>query len=158
MNDAWATDWLRRFSGSEPSGLMALYDEDARFEDIALSQTVRGRPALREFFAGFMNPAHRRNTFTLIRYSGDAHGGAIEWTWTARHSAPFFNLPAEFLALAPRAAIGLAAAAVVGWLEVARMGAFAALAAGAEGLIAPEAPPEPAPVAELVVEALTVEE
>jgi len=95
MNDAWATDWLRRFSGSEPSGLMALYDEDARFEDIALSQTVRGRPALREFFAGFMNPAHRRNTFTLIRYSGDAHGGAIEWTWTARHSAPFFNLPAE---------------------------------------------------------------
>ncbi len=72
--------------------------------------------------------------------------------------AAFFNLPAEFLALAPRAAIGLAAAAVFGWLEVARMGAFAALAAGAEGLIAPEAPPEPAPVAELVVEALTVEE
>ena len=72
--------------------------------------------------------------------------------------ATFFNLPAELLALAPRAAIGLAAAAVFGWLEVARMGAFAALAADAEGLIAPEAPPEPAPVAELVVEALTVEE
>jgi len=72
--------------------------------------------------------------------------------------ATFFNLPAELLALAPRAAIGLAAAAVFGWLEVARMGAFAALAADAEGLIAPEAPPEPAPVAELVVEALPVEE
>src|SRR5256885_78023 len=36
--------------------------------------------------------------------------------------ATFFNLPAELLALAPRAAIGLAAAAVFGWLEVARMG------------------------------------
>jgi steroid delta-isomerase-like uncharacterized protein len=95
MNDAWATDWLRRFSGSEPSGLMELYDEDARFEDITLNQAVHGGPALREFFGGFMNPAHRRNTFSLIRYSGDADGGAIEWTWTARHSVPFFNLPAE---------------------------------------------------------------
>jgi steroid delta-isomerase-like uncharacterized protein len=95
MNDAWATDWLRRFSGSEPDGLMELYAEDARFEDITLSHAVRGRPALREFFGGFMNPARWRNTFTLISYSGDADGGAIEWTWTARHSAPFFNLPAE---------------------------------------------------------------
>jgi steroid delta-isomerase-like uncharacterized protein len=95
MNDAWATDWLRRFSAREPSGLMELYDADARFEDITLRQAVRGTPALREFFGGFMNPAHRQNTFTLIRYSGDADGGAIEWTWTAKHGAPFFNLPAE---------------------------------------------------------------
>jgi len=95
MNDAWANDWLRRFSGSEPSALMDLYDEDVRFEDITLSQAVRGRPALREFFGGFMNPANRRHAFTLLRYSGDADGGAIEWTWTAWHSAPFFNLPAE---------------------------------------------------------------
>ena len=72
--------------------------------------------------------------------------------------AAFFNPAAEFLALAPRAAIALAAAAVFGWLEVARMGAFAALAADAEGLIAPQTPPEPPPVAELVVEALPVED
>ena len=95
MNDAWATDWLRRFSGSEPDGLMELYAEDARFEDITLSQAVRGRPALREFFGDFMNPANRRNAFTLVGYSGDADGGAIEWTWTATHSAPFFDLPAK---------------------------------------------------------------
>ncbi|HYY53508.1 MAG TPA: hypothetical protein VE755_11575 [Myxococcales bacterium] len=69
-----------------------------------------------------------------------------------------FNPAAELLALAPRAAIGLAAAAVFGWLEVARMGAFAALAADAEGLIEPEAPPEPPPVAELVVDALPVDD
>ena len=42
-----------------------------------------------------MNPAHRRNAFTLIGYAGDADGGAIERTWTARHSVPFFSLPAE---------------------------------------------------------------
>src|SRR5262245_9618493 len=95
MNHAWATDWLRRFSGSEPDGLMELYAEDARFEDITLSQAVRGRPALREFFGDFMNPAKRRNAFTLIGYSGDADCGAIEWTWTATHSAPLFDLPAK---------------------------------------------------------------
>ncbi len=60
---------------------------------------------------------------------------------------------AELVALAPRLAIGLAAAAVFAWLEVARMGALAALAADAEGLI-DKALVEPPPVAELVVEAL----
>jgi hypothetical protein len=36
-----------------------------------LNQAVHGGPALREFFGGFMNPAHRQNTFSLIRYSGE---------------------------------------------------------------------------------------
>ena len=95
MNDAWATDWLRRFSGEDPSSLMDLYAEQAQFEDITLSRTVRGRRELRELFTGFMNPAHRENTFTLVTYTGGAGGGAIEWTWTARHHAPFLNLPAQ---------------------------------------------------------------
>jgi hypothetical protein len=63
---------------------------------------------------------------------------------------------AELLALAPRAAVGLAAAAVFAWLEVGRMAALAALAADAEGLI-DTAFLEPPPVAELVVDALPVE-
>jgi hypothetical protein len=67
MNDAWATDWLGRFSGNEPTSI-ELYAEDARFEDITLRHAVRGRPALREFFGAFMNPAHRHNTFTFISY------------------------------------------------------------------------------------------
>ena len=64
----------------------------------------------------------------------------------------------QVLALAPHAAIALAGAAIFGWLEVGRMGALAALAADTEGLIAPEAPPEPPPSAELVVEALPADE
>jgi hypothetical protein len=72
--------------------------------------------------------------------------------------AALFNPPLELLALAPRAAIGLAAGVVFGWLEVGRMGALAALAADAEGLIEPPAAPQPTPVAELVVEALPAEE
>lgn len=72
--------------------------------------------------------------------------------------ATLFNPSAELLALAPRAAVGLAAAVVLAWLEVGRMAALGALAADAEGLIGPPVSPEPAPVAELVVEALPVEE
>ncbi|HTO96214.1 MAG TPA: hypothetical protein VMK66_04140 [Myxococcales bacterium] len=69
----------------------------------------------------------------------------------------FFDPGAELLAIAPRVAIGLAAAAVFSWLEVGHMGALAALAADAEGLIGTPEPPQP-PVAELVIEALPVEE
>ncbi len=72
--------------------------------------------------------------------------------------AALFNPPLELLALAPRTAIGLAAGVVFGWLEVARMGALAALAADAEGLIEPPAAPQPTPVADLVVEALPAED
>jgi hypothetical protein len=67
-------------------------------------------------------------------------------------SSAFFDPDAELLALAPRIAVGLAAAAVFAWLEVGRQGALAALVADAEGLIQPPAE------AELVVEALPVEE
>jgi hypothetical protein len=72
--------------------------------------------------------------------------------------ASLFDPAVEALALAPRAAVALAAGVVFGWLEVARMGALAAIAADAEGLIEPPAEPAPPPVAELVVDALPVSE
>jgi hypothetical protein len=70
-------------------------------------------------------------------------------------SAAFFDANAELLALAPRIAVGLAAAAVFAWLEVARQAALAALVADAEGLIQPVVE---AVAAELVIEALPVPE
>jgi hypothetical protein len=66
----------------------------------------------------------------------------------------FLDPRSELLALAPRIAIGLATAAVFAWLEVGRMGALSALAADAEGLIAPEEPRR----AELVIDALPADE
>ncbi len=50
---------------------------------------------------------------------------------------------AQFLSIAPRLALSIVSAVAFAWLELARQGAFAALAADAEGLI--ELPPEPAP-------------
>ena len=73
-------------------------------------------------------------------------------------SSSLFDPDAELLALAPRAAVGLAFAAVFAWLEVGRMGALAAIALDAEGLIVEPAPPPPVPVAEPVIEALPVED
>jgi hypothetical protein len=79
-----------------------------------------------------------------------------------------FSGPALFgpdtavLALAPRLALGLAFAAVFSWLEVGRMGALAAIACDAEGLLGPAEPPPPAPEpiveAQPVIEALPVDE
>jgi len=63
-----------------------------------------------------------------------------------------FDPDVEILAIAPRIAAGLAAAAIFAWLEVGRMGALAALAADAEGLI------ETPAVAEPVIEALPVDQ
>ena len=73
-------------------------------------------------------------------------------------STALFDPGAQFLALWPRIAVGLAAAAVYAWLEIGRMGALCALALDAEGLI--EAAPDRAspPVAETVIEALPIDE
>jgi hypothetical protein len=90
----------------------------------------------------------------VVATAAGAVGGAIS-------STSLFNPDLELIALAPRIAIGLATAAVFSWLEVARQGALAALAADAEGLIETppeEIPPPPAPMADTVVEALPVEE
>ena len=70
-------------------------------------------------------------------------------------STSMFDPGAEMLALAPRIAAGLAFAAVFAWLEVGRMGALAAIAADAEGLIEPP-PAGPVLIAEPVIEALPV--
>jgi hypothetical protein len=72
--------------------------------------------------------------------------------------AAFFDPTAQMIALAPRAAVALGTGAVFAWLEVGRMGALAALAADAEGLIEAPAPPEAPPAAELVVDAIPVDE
>src|SRR5207237_2289619 len=73
----------------------------------------------------------------------------------------FFDPDLELLALAPRIAAGLAAAAIFSWLEIGHMGAFSALALDAEGLIEPEVPPQPPPpipIADPVIEALPADD
>jgi hypothetical protein len=84
---------------------------------------------------------------------------SVATTLTATLSGVAWLDPApQVIALAPRAAVAVATGAVFAWLEVGRMGALAALAADAEGLIEAPAPPEPPPTAELVVDAIPVDD
>jgi len=75
-------------------------------------------------------------------------------------SGAFLNLAVEAYALPVRAAVALAFGVVFAWLEVAKMGSFAAIALDAEGLVAsePEPSPPPIPMAEPVIEALPVDD
>lgn len=47
---------------------MEMYADDVSFEDFALDQRVDGKSPTRDFFAAFMKPAERKNTFTLVDY------------------------------------------------------------------------------------------
>ena len=95
MNTAWAAEWLHRFSATDPTALMEMYADGVSFEDFALDQRVDGKLPARDFFAALMNPVERKNTFTLVDYSGDDRGGAVEWIWKAEHQAEFMGLPAR---------------------------------------------------------------
>jgi hypothetical protein len=70
----------------------------------------------------------------------------------------FFDADVALLALAPRIALGLAFAAVFAWLEVGKMGALAAIACDAEGLLGSEAAEAQPLIAEPVIEALPIDE
>ena len=94
MNVAWAKGWLRSFSGTDTEELLAMYADGARFEDVTLGHTVRGKLKLRPFFAAFVDPSARRNTFTVREYCGSPSAGAVEWKWRAQHVADFMGIPA----------------------------------------------------------------
>jgi hypothetical protein len=68
--------------------------------------------------------------------SASALGGSIS-------ASAALDARGQLLALAPRAALAIASAAVLAWLEVARQGAFGMLAANDAGLLDPPEPPEP---------------
>ena len=52
-------------------------------------------PRSRAFFAKFMDPAARENSFTFVTYSGNTNAGAVEWLWKATHNQDFAGLSAR---------------------------------------------------------------
>ena len=83
-------------------------------------------------------------TFFVLELLVATSGGALAGTISASTG---FAAADQLLSLAPRTALAVATGVVFAWLETARQGALAALAADAEGLIvlAPEPEPEPLP-------------
>ncbi len=94
MNTAWASEWTANFTN--PDKLMDMYADDAQFEDVILAHKERGKAAIKKFFIAAGNPAYADHTFTAVGYSGNADGGAVEWTWQAKHAAGrFLGVPAK---------------------------------------------------------------
>lgn len=125
----------------------------AAFGEGATASLVKAAALLGERLGAFLVVTAAFFVLEMLAAAAAAtFGGAVS-------SSSLFDPDVELLALAPRAAVGLAFAAVFAWLEVGRMGAIAAIALDAEGLLAPPSPPEPPPpLAEPVVEALPVDE
>lgn len=96
MNLAWAKEWFSVFSGGA-AGIEKLgnyYTDDIQFEDVVFAHKENGIAGLRKFFSGFSSPEAGENTFTVTAYSGGPEGGAVEWTWQAKHASAFMGVPA----------------------------------------------------------------
>jgi steroid delta-isomerase-like uncharacterized protein len=95
MNLAWAKDWMAGFTGSGVEKTLAMYTDDVKFEDVTFAHKCNGIADLRKFFGGFSAPEAGENVFTVDSYAGGSEGGAVQWTWQAKHASDFLGVPAE---------------------------------------------------------------
>jgi steroid delta-isomerase-like uncharacterized protein len=97
MNFAWAQRWIKTFSESADKAV-DLYADSFLFEDLLLGQQITDTEELRRAFKIFENtdppgPAGT-NVFEVLRYTGDARHGVIEWEWRGKHVGEFLGVPA----------------------------------------------------------------
>ena len=95
MNLTWAKDWFSSISSAAGMEKMGnFYAEDVQFEDVTFAHKENGLANLRKFFSAFTTPNAGEHVFTVTAYSGGAEGGAVEWTWQAKHASDFLGVPA----------------------------------------------------------------
>jgi len=95
MNLAWAKEWFSVFSDTSGIDKMGnYYHEDVQFEDMTFAHKENSLTNLRKFFASLASPNAGENAFTVTAYSGGPEGGAVEWTWQAKHASDFLGVPA----------------------------------------------------------------
>ena len=95
MNLAWAKEWMGSFNAAGLEKALGMYTDDAQFEDVTFAQKTNGKAELRKGFVAFLDPAAGENVFTVTAYSGNPDGGAVEWTWQAKHAGDFLGVPAK---------------------------------------------------------------
>jgi steroid delta-isomerase-like uncharacterized protein len=97
MNFAWAHLWIKTFAENVDK-VVEMYADPFLFEDLLLGQQITDREELRRAFKVFENtdppgPAGT-NVFDVLRYTGDAQHGVIEWEWRGQHVGNFLGVPA----------------------------------------------------------------
>lgn len=94
MNLAWAKQWFDAFNGSVDKQ-MEFYADDVQFEDVIFAHKEPNKAGLKKFFSALGGPDAGEHVFNVTAYSGDANGGAVEWTWQAKHATDFLGVPAK---------------------------------------------------------------
>jgi steroid delta-isomerase-like uncharacterized protein len=94
MNTDWAKKWMGDFSRNGLGRAMAMYAENVQFEDLTLRHKSTSKADLQKFLASFFEAGAGDNRFIVSAFSGDSRGGAVEWTWRAKHEADFMGFPA----------------------------------------------------------------
>ena len=92
MNLEWAKKWIAFEGGIDK--VMDMYADDVEFEDIIFGEKLSGKAKLREFFSAFADPKAGVHKFAAVSYTGTSEGGAVEWTWNAKHASDFMGVPA----------------------------------------------------------------
>jgi steroid delta-isomerase-like uncharacterized protein len=89
--DGWASAW----SSKDVAKLLALFTEDAVYEDVTFGEVNQGSQELRKFATGVFD-AFADLTFELkSRFvSADGRRGALEWLWRGRQTEDLPGLPA----------------------------------------------------------------
>lgn len=92
MNLKWAKRWLAFEGGIDK--VMEMYADDVEFEDIIFGEKISSKAKLREFLGAFTDPKAEIHKFAALSYTGGPEGGAVEWTWNAKHAGDFMGVPA----------------------------------------------------------------
>ena len=95
MNLAWAKEWMGNFTAAGMEKALGMYADNVQFEDVTFAHKANGITELRQFFAAFVAPGAGEHVFTVNSFTGNADGGAVEWTWQAQHAGDFLGVPAK---------------------------------------------------------------
>jgi steroid delta-isomerase-like uncharacterized protein len=89
--DAWASAW----SSKDLTKFMALFTEDAVYEDVTFGEVNQGSEGLRKFATGTFDAFGGLNFELKSRFvSTDGRRGALEWLWRGRQTKDLPGLPA----------------------------------------------------------------
>ena len=92
MNLAWAKEWIGEFGA--PEKIRSKYADRVDFEDVTFGHKETTGDGVKNFFASFTQDGGE-HSFIVRNYSGGPEGGAVEWTWHAKHASDLMGASAK---------------------------------------------------------------
>lgn len=93
MNLTWAKEWMDLLSRGKIEQQMEMYADDVHYESVPRGYKVNSKAKLLQGLSTF--PTSGDHLFTVTAYTGNADGGAAEWTWQVKHAGDFMGVPTE---------------------------------------------------------------